>query len=330
MEAAVLDLLRLEKLKGKGEVFEARCPACAEDGRDRTGNHLFVKSSGEYGCAVNPGDTEHRKRIFELAGLRTGEQGRTRRRPAVVASPKAPELPSPRKLAPMPAEARRIWDAGVLSLYENADACAKIDAWRAWAPGTAYSLAEQGIIGTPTIYGKPCTAFTVMDAHGTEAGFHARHKPKDGERAAWSFHPKGTPALPFVLGAGYAPEAREVLVLEGQWDAVCIAAAAGWLAHETAWPERVVVFGTRGSGGWRSFIDAWAGVIPKTARISFFPDEDKAGEEWSKPGGFRDTLQSHRFTVRTIRTGHKDFTDCHRAAPVSRGFIENLFTKKSE
>lgn len=62
---------RLEKVKRRqsGKII-ARCPACAEEGRDKKGEHLVVMPSGKFGCIANEGDAgaDHRKRIFELAG----------------------------------------------------------------------------------------------------------------------------------------------------------------------------------------------------------------------------------------------------------------------
>lgn len=64
-----LNLSKLEKVRhlGNGGV-EARCPACAEGGHDRKGEHLLIKPDGRFGCCANPKDREHRKRIFALAG----------------------------------------------------------------------------------------------------------------------------------------------------------------------------------------------------------------------------------------------------------------------
>lgn len=66
-----LDLHLLEKLRqhAGGKVI-ARCPACAEQGHDRTGNHLAVFPDGRFACAAHPGDSAHRKRIFALVGIR--------------------------------------------------------------------------------------------------------------------------------------------------------------------------------------------------------------------------------------------------------------------
>jgi len=66
-----LDPKKLEKvMELAGGGFQARCPACAESGQDRKGEHLRIFPDGRYGCAVHPGERYHRRRIFELAGQR--------------------------------------------------------------------------------------------------------------------------------------------------------------------------------------------------------------------------------------------------------------------
>ena len=66
-----LDLHRLENVRDLDEVIQARCPACAEEGGDSSGNHLRFYPNGAFGCCVHQGDRSHRKRIFALAGIRT-------------------------------------------------------------------------------------------------------------------------------------------------------------------------------------------------------------------------------------------------------------------
>jgi putative DNA primase/helicase len=67
-----LDEALLEKIQRRGNRIVCRCPACAEAGHDKTGNHLSVQSSGAFTCVQFPGaeGREHRKRIFELVGIR--------------------------------------------------------------------------------------------------------------------------------------------------------------------------------------------------------------------------------------------------------------------
>ncbi len=69
-----IDLSKLENVKHHGSKVIARCPACAEAGNDRKGEHLFIEPSGKFGCVVFPGTNghKHRQRIFELAGIKTG------------------------------------------------------------------------------------------------------------------------------------------------------------------------------------------------------------------------------------------------------------------
>jgi hypothetical protein len=65
-----LDIFKLEKLKEAGSKLIAQCPACAEEGKDRKGEHLIVWPGGRFGCVAYPEDDghEHRQRIFELVG----------------------------------------------------------------------------------------------------------------------------------------------------------------------------------------------------------------------------------------------------------------------
>ena len=66
-----LNVAKLEKVRElAGGVVQARCPACAEGGNDRSGEHLRIYPDGRFGCCVHPKDGQHRKRIFALAGNR--------------------------------------------------------------------------------------------------------------------------------------------------------------------------------------------------------------------------------------------------------------------
>jgi hypothetical protein len=67
-----LDEAQLEKVKHHGGKTIARCPACFEQGHDKTGKHLVINQDLSYGCVQFPGPEgkEHRKRIFALVGVR--------------------------------------------------------------------------------------------------------------------------------------------------------------------------------------------------------------------------------------------------------------------
>jgi hypothetical protein len=68
-----LDVTRLEKVRRhpSGKIT-ARCPACAADGGDRTGNHLVIFPDDKFACAAHAGDRDHRKLIMALVGDRSG------------------------------------------------------------------------------------------------------------------------------------------------------------------------------------------------------------------------------------------------------------------
>ena len=69
-----LNTEKLENVKHKELCISARCPACAERGNDNKGNHLFLDEQGRFSCVIYPAEIgiEHRKRIFELVGIKDG------------------------------------------------------------------------------------------------------------------------------------------------------------------------------------------------------------------------------------------------------------------
>jgi len=62
-------LVNVKQRSGGG--ITARCPACFQEGHDKTGNHLVIFPSGTIACIQYPHDegVEHRKRIFALVGV---------------------------------------------------------------------------------------------------------------------------------------------------------------------------------------------------------------------------------------------------------------------
>jgi hypothetical protein len=69
-----LNLSKLERVHHRGRKTIARCPACAEAGHDRGGEHLVINENESFGCVIYPGDSlearTHRKRIFAPCGTR--------------------------------------------------------------------------------------------------------------------------------------------------------------------------------------------------------------------------------------------------------------------
>jgi len=71
-----LDILKLENVKDQDSKTIARCPACAAEGGDHTGDHLIIWPDGRFGCVAYPEEEghEHRQRIFALVGIREPTQ----------------------------------------------------------------------------------------------------------------------------------------------------------------------------------------------------------------------------------------------------------------
>lgn len=63
-----LDFQLLENVRRCPGGHRAACPACRSSGGDRTGNHLFIKEDGRFGCAAFAGDEDHRRIIHALVG----------------------------------------------------------------------------------------------------------------------------------------------------------------------------------------------------------------------------------------------------------------------
>ena len=67
-----LDADKLKNLRRYGPIAIAQCPACAEEGSDHRGDHLFIGNDGRFGCVLYPRESghSHRSRIFELVGVK--------------------------------------------------------------------------------------------------------------------------------------------------------------------------------------------------------------------------------------------------------------------
>jgi hypothetical protein len=63
-----LKLALLNNVKHRLTKIVAQCPACAEVGADKTGNHLVMYPDGKFGCTAHPKDKVHRRWIAELVG----------------------------------------------------------------------------------------------------------------------------------------------------------------------------------------------------------------------------------------------------------------------
>ena len=109
-----LDVKKLEKVRELANgVTQARCPACAEGGGDKRGEHLRIYPDGRYGCCVHPKDAQHRKRIFALVGERQRRSFTVR-----VAAPSKPAEPARSVRGALAVAARTLRTGDSISEYE--------------------------------------------------------------------------------------------------------------------------------------------------------------------------------------------------------------------
>lgn len=272
-----------------------------------------------------------KKPLIEHPNRRTPAQRRPQSAPSqaspMPSPPASSSLSDNFKAKPMPPAEQKLWDDGVRYLAVDSDFAAEIDLWRGWSLGTTSRLVGSGLISAPMLRDRRAVAFVVQAPRrgGWEPiGFHARHNPADDIACkSWSFHPKGIPALPFVMGPFSA--SRLIVILEGQWDLLSFADGAGWLETPGSWPEEISTVGIRGATSWRTFLRHWLPHWPVAPKILIFPDADEAGQRWK--GDFAEQLRDHAVSVHILspRAGAgKDFSDLHKARPFTPADIARM------
>ncbi len=224
-----------------------------------------------------------------------------------------------------PDHVRDAWREGADWLLRNEIEIPRLAKWRGIAPQTVRELVKEGLLSMPVCRGNRAVSFLVQYPRRggwMPVGYHARHEPRRaGLRAWWTYEPGGIFAVPFVIGS--FPICRLAIITEGEWDALAFADAAGWLAHETAFPEGVALVAVRGSTGWRSFLDHYGPRYwPTAARFLLIPDHDQAGQKWREE--FLVALKPLARSVHLLTPAppHKDFNDAHRADPFTPEAID--------
>lgn len=209
-----LDCTRLEKARLQGNKLVARCPACAEQGADRSGEHLFIADQGHgaFGCIAHQGDKEHTRRIFELVGMRAAL------RPAIP-------LPS-QPLPPAPKPPPRIPALRPLSVAEMAR-IAELRGWHHFAG--LQLLSNRGLLFFGEVWdaGQTWPAWVITDSSRRNA--QARRMDGCtwegiGEAKAKSL-PGTDPSWP--IGTAEIGDRPVVVLTEGQPD-FCAALLVAW------------------------------------------------------------------------------------------------------
>ncbi len=256
---------------------------------------------------------------------------------------------------PMAALVLDCWQEGLAEMLPMAG---KISECRGWSERVMLELVAQGKTGLPRLpwssgqdkkrgWGwlveKPI--FKGNQAALVPVGFHARYKIyKAGQfvEKRWVYVPYvpqaerlsdfqaalkkakiKLPAYPFVLGELVDP--KLVIITEGQFDAVSMAEAFGWLGGEGL-PPGVVILGLRGVSSPSVVLAAYGAWLRKHRPfVWILPDNDAAGKQLFERKNFEridwepcfvDRLRAQGCTVfpQLIEVeGCKDFNDIWRA-----------------
>ncbi len=299
-----LDFSKLQKVKQRNGKTIAQCPACAESGGDGDGTHLAVFDDGHFACIKYQGDAEHRKRIFALAGL-----------PPDHAPAMAP-APVPVRREPQ-AEALD-WQACCAALLRNTTAQERLATWRGWTPDFVRTCAQAGALGLHD----GMVSFPVAPDGVTITGAHCFGWPNTSASKAWYANGKN---WPLIIGAASLAGAREVHIMEGQWDAMSLLHAKNWTGGPLDKPFIV----TRGTSVNAALMERLAEV----ETVNIWPQNDTAkqdrkptpSEEWTVR--VLALLPPNVTTIRRVDTPEpfKDWNDVLRA----RGAAETLAAIKT-
>lgn len=228
-----LDPAKLEKLRQSNGKTIARCPACAEAGEDREGKYLVIFDDGRFACVTHQGDKEHRRRVFELAGL---------------PDDLPPTAPPPKTNKPKEVEVVD-WHSHCTRLLENEPMMERLARWRGWSADFSRDLARCGVMGLH----ETNICFPVTDAQGAVIGRHLFKWPGLQGVQAWYAPGKNAPLL---IGAESVAGLRVCNVIESQWDALALLYARGWRGEALDKPFLV----TRGSSVSREVQGRLTGV----------------------------------------------------------------------
>ena len=291
-----LDTARLENVKHlDGGGVRAACPACRAVGSDKSGDHLLIQPGGKFGCATNPGDSEHRQEIFKLAGSRLSPMPS---RPAIATKPAKPRIEATGE--------NFDWQKCVAAFTET-DA-QKLVAGRGLSIEFVRWLYAQGIVGI-------CDGLTAFANHGDDGKVVSAHvRLANGK---WIFKPTGHSTAPLVFGDTKAP--GYVQTFESQNHDFAVMDKLGW--HTASGLPDTAVFITRGAGNGELI----CGQIEPDAVCYAFKQNDALKPGQKIPAGdtwLAEIASSAGCKVYNVATPfpHKDANDFSRAGATKADF----------
>jgi len=179
------------------------------------------------------------------------------------------------------------------------DHAAMLAKWRGYSAELVGWLRERELVGFYN--GK--IAFPVHGDGGKVLAIHFRIPPKaEGERARWAYWPEGVGVR--LLAVGDVAGADYVAAFESQWDLLAVADKLG--VHRKGGVPGWAFVATRGADNGKLL----AGIMPKTAAVLAFAQNDPAGRKW-----LQSVADCAGVTVKHVATpeAHKDAADWCKA-----------------
>lgn len=335
----------------------ARCPFHADANasfsmfQKRNGNWAW-KCHGECGVGGDEADfiAKHEgltdsgdacRRYIELAGVQGNGPGARSRGTVSGATRRSSVTRVPEKeavLLSMSVEEFDAWREGLEFIKSRPETAGELEEDRGWDRSDAQFLIDCRIISMPLFFRKEHKrwergyAFLVKAPLGTRdamvsvpVGWHIRLRNKDGGKT-WRYKPTGNRSLPFILGD--FGTAHTLIILEGNWDALTFAFAAGWLGEQCLWPKGVGVIGIRGAENTGAFLECYRSYWPHNANCLVLPDNDSKGEKWYMgERTFVSELSKLCHKVAVVKCGrYKDFNELYEHERIGPSQITELLT----
>lgn len=272
-----LSIDRLEKPRERGGKIIARCPACAEIGKDTACDNLAIMRPGEEGehfaCAAYLSDKEHARRIIELAG------DKSQMKPNYIAPIYRPMKPKESPLPRLTPRQVQIMLSSIERLGKSDTLCASIAARRGWKPETIRHAAQDmsmGWIAFDADVRKPdrdCPNSAPCFIY--RAGLKVRFIGKDGKKTFRFLKTEGLNHKSIWRSELITQETKTVWLTEGEPDALRLMdLGMGELGGNS---EVVCALPDSGYTIRHDEIELLRG-----REIIFVPDTDKAGRESEK------------------------------------------------
>lgn len=265
-----------------------------------------------------------------------------------------------------------LWHSGIARLESDEEARQSIAEWRGWPDFFVCLLARAHLLSAPVfdlwprlLEPRPCAVFRVLHPEqvigdndevfwaSRPAQLHVRFDPGatkcDGSPVSWVYAPTkkqhgmndGANA-PLIISRdgrdpeqpGYDTRCECVIVCAGEWDALSVLLASGWIDHNgtLTLPPGVAIVGIRGEGrgGTDTYLRFYKHWRPRS--VIMLADADRTGLSWfeSQDGRpcFADQIkQRGAKVIKLTPAGHKDVNDLFRTGNLGLPQIEAMLAQ---